>query len=70
MIESKGRCANTFRIRSTGYGRRAREQVRQRVTLDDRDASRVTGFLDYVYYTNYETIDPASTKSSDETAGQ
>jgi Tfp pilus assembly protein PilX len=50
MIESKGAAVNTFRIESTGSaGKNKRSLVA---------TFQVTGFLNYVYYTNYETEDP------------
>ncbi len=50
MIESKGAVANTFRIKSTGTaGTNTRSVVA---------TFKVSGFLDYVYYTNFETEDP------------
>ncbi len=50
MIESKSAVANTFRIESTGYaGTNKRSLVA---------TFQVTGFLNFVYYTNYETEDP------------
>ena len=57
MIESKGLYANTFRIRSTGYGgpkEKAGSAVRTVIAT-----FAVNGFLDYVYFTNYEQADPA-----------
>jgi Tfp pilus assembly protein PilX len=49
-IQSKGALANTFRIKSTGTsGKASRSLV---ATFG------VQGFLDYVYYTNFETEDP------------
>jgi len=50
-IESEGPLANTFRIKSTGY---AGTEKRSIVAT-----FKVTGFLDYIYYTNFETKDPA-----------
>jgi Tfp pilus assembly protein PilE len=50
MIESKGAAVNTFRIESTGTaGKNERSLVA---------TFQVTGFLNFVYYTNYETEDP------------
>ncbi len=51
MIESTGSAANTFRIESTGY---AGKSVRSLVAT-----FKVTGFLSFIYYTNYEELDPA-----------
>jgi Tfp pilus assembly protein PilE len=56
MIESKGAAANTFRIESTGT---AGKDKRALVAT-----FQVTGFLNYVYYTNYETEDPGLYPSS------
>jgi type II secretory pathway pseudopilin PulG len=50
MIESKGALANTFRIESTGY---AGTDKRTLVAT-----FQVTGFLNFVYYTDYEDEDP------------
>lgn len=61
MIESAGTLANTFRIKSTGY---AGTSQRSLVAT-----FRVTGFLDYIYFTNFETEDP-KLYSSGKCAGQ
>jgi Tfp pilus assembly protein PilX len=54
MIESTGTNANTFRIESTGTaGTKKRSIV---------STFKVTGFLDYVYFTQYEDEDPYLTK--------
>ena len=56
MIESKGPLTNTFRVKSTGYAggsTKATGATRSMIAT-----FRVAGFLDYVYYTNYETEDP------------
>jgi Tfp pilus assembly protein PilX len=57
MIESKGTMANTFRIRSTGYAgqKGSHSQGAERTIIA---SFGVSGFLEYVYYTNYETKDP------------
>jgi Tfp pilus assembly protein PilX len=56
MIESKGTLANTFRIKSTGYaGGTTKSTGASRSIIA---TFRVAGFLDYVYYTNFETEDP------------
>jgi Tfp pilus assembly protein PilX len=57
MIESKGRYANTFRVRSTGYGP-AESNKAPRVTRTVIGTFGVNGFLDYLWYTNFETEDP------------
>ena len=56
MIESKGTMANTFRIRSTGYAGKkgCLSEGAERTVIA---AFGVSGFLQYVYYTNFETID-------------
>lgn len=62
MIESKGTLANTFRIKSTGYAGGATKStgaVRSVIAT-----FRVNGFLDYVYYTNFETKDPGLYETS------
>src|SRR4029077_10265612 len=51
MIESSGTLANTFRIESIGYA-----GTSQRTVVATFE---VTGFLDYVYFTNFEQGDPA-----------
>ena len=56
MIESKGTLANTFRIKSTGYAGGASKSTGASRSIIA--TFRVSGFLDYVYYTNYETEDP------------
>jgi len=50
-IESSGALANTFRIKSIGY---AGSEKRSIVAT-----FQVTGFLDFIYFTNYETEDPS-----------
>jgi hypothetical protein len=50
VIESEGALANTFRIKSTGF---AGSEKRSLIAT-----FQVTGFLDYVYFTNFETLDP------------
>ena len=52
MIEPNGPMGGTFRIRSTGY---AGNEKRSIVTTFKR-----TSFLDYVYFTQYETSDPVT----------
>lgn len=50
-IEAEGVLANTFRIKSTGYsGPEKRSLVA---------TFKVTGFLNFIYFTNFETLDPA-----------
>ncbi len=56
MIEAKGTLANTFRVKSTGYsGGTTKSTGASRSIIA---TFRVAGFLDYVYYTNFETEDP------------
>lgn len=54
MIESKVPLANTFRIKSTG---KAGTDTRAVVAT-----FQVTGFLDYIYFTQYEVQDPEAYK--------
>jgi hypothetical protein len=49
-IESKGSLTNTFRIKSVGTTGKAKRTLIA--------TFKVTGFLDYVYFTNFETEDP------------
>jgi type II secretory pathway pseudopilin PulG len=61
MIESTGAAAGTFRIRSTGYS----GAVKRSIVATFRRSS----FLDYIYYTVYETLSPgAYASASDRTA--
>jgi hypothetical protein len=61
-IESKGPLANTFRIKSTGVAKTdTGSNVEERTIIA---TFKVTGFLDFIYYTNYETEDPALYSSS------
>ncbi|HMD56654.1 MAG TPA: hypothetical protein VKG82_04205 [Solirubrobacteraceae bacterium] len=50
-IENKGALANTFRIQSIGYAGKASRTLIA--------TFKVTGFLDYIYFTNFETLDPS-----------
>lgn len=61
MIESKGTLANTFRIKSTGYSGTSQRSVVA--------TFKVTGFLDFIYYTNFETLDPGLYKAPAGCAG-
>ena len=64
MIESKGTLANTFRIESIGCAGKAvlsncEGQSHPAVATRKIIATfRVSGFLDYVYFTKYELVDP------------
>ena len=61
-IESKGTLANTFRIESKGFsGKESRSIVA---------TFKVTGFLDYIYYTNFETEDPTLYPAGPSCAGK
>jgi type II secretory pathway pseudopilin PulG len=61
MIESTGPAAGTFRIRSTGYSR----GVQRSIVATFRRRS----FVDFIYYTIYETLDPSAyTSASDRAA--
>jgi type II secretory pathway pseudopilin PulG len=50
VIQSEGSLANTFRIKSTGF---AGSEQRSIVAT-----FKVAGFLNYVFFTNFETADP------------
>jgi hypothetical protein len=68
MIETKGTIANTFRIKSTGYAggsTKSTGAVRSVIAT-----FRVTGFLDYVFYTNFETVDPNLYSSSEKSTAE
>jgi type II secretory pathway pseudopilin PulG len=52
MIEGTGPAKGTFRIRSTGYSAEAKASI----TATFKSAS----FLDFVYFTQLETLDPAT----------
>ncbi len=56
MIEQSGDSIGTFRIRSTGYA----NDTEQSIVASFKRAS----FLDYVYFTQYETSDPVTYGSS------
>ncbi len=56
MIEQSGDSIGTFRVRSTGYA----GDTEQRIVASFKRAS----FLDYVYFTQYETSDPVTYNSS------
>jgi Tfp pilus assembly protein PilX len=64
MIESKGSLANTFRIESIGCagatGLTSCEGQKRSVVATRKLVAtfQVTGFLDFIYYTNFETEDP------------
>jgi hypothetical protein len=50
MIESKGALVNTFRIKSVGFAGKEKRTIVA--------TFKVTGFLDFIYFTNFETEDP------------
>jgi Tfp pilus assembly protein PilX len=64
MIETKGSLANTFRIESIGCAgvsglTSCEGQSQQNVAVHKVVATfQVTGFLDFIYFTNFETEDP------------
>jgi hypothetical protein len=53
-IESTGTAANTFRVESIGYAGRSPQQKHTIVAT-----FKVTGFLNFIYYTNHEDEDPS-----------
>jgi hypothetical protein len=58
IIESKGTLSNTFRIKSVGSaGKSTRTLIAN---------FQVAGFLNYIYFTQYEVADPKSYKGGDE----
>ncbi len=61
IIESKGVLANTFRIQSVG---KAGKSTRTLIAN-----FQVAGFLNYIYFTQYEVADPKSYKGGDEKCG-
>jgi Tfp pilus assembly protein PilX len=69
MIESKGALPNTFRIESIGCAgatglTSCEGQARSTVATRKLVATfQVTGFLDFIYYTNFETLDPSLYKA-------
>jgi Tfp pilus assembly protein PilX len=56
VIESEGALANTFRIKSTGYTKTTGYAASAKRSVIA--TFKVTGFLDYLYYTNFEQGDP------------
>lgn len=57
-IEQNGALANTFRIKSTGLVKNASGSYKGSAERTLIATFKVTGFLDYIYFTNYETLDP------------
>lgn len=53
-IESTGAAANTFRVESTGYAGKSPQEKHTIVAT-----FKVTGFLNFIYYTNHEDEDPS-----------
>jgi Tfp pilus assembly protein PilX len=60
MIESTGAATGTFRIRSTGYS----NNVQRSIVATFRRSS----FVDYIYYTVYETLAPSAYSSASDRA--
>lgn len=56
MIESSPPAAGTFRIRSTGFAGKAQQSIVA--------TFRRKSFVDYVYYTKFETLDPSAYASA------
>ena len=69
-IESKGLLAHTFRIEAVGCAGKVefatcKEQSRSQVSTRKLVATfQVSGFLSYVYFTQYEITDPAALKEN------
>jgi hypothetical protein len=57
-IEQNGTLANTFRIKSTGFVKNPAGAYKASAERTLIATFRVTGFLDFIYFTNYETSDP------------
>lgn len=55
MIQSSGQLANTFRVKALGEVKATSGHASTRTLIA---TFGVTNFLDFVYYTNYETLDP------------
>jgi hypothetical protein len=53
-IESTGAAANTFRVESTGYAGKSPQEKHTIVAT-----FKVTGFLNFIYFTNHEDEDPS-----------
>jgi hypothetical protein len=62
MIESKGPLANTFRIKSVGTAAKEKRSVVA--------TFQVTGFLNYLFFTNFETVDPTLYPKSNKAAAE
>jgi hypothetical protein len=66
VIESGGAIANTFRVLAKGHaGVGSNEETRELVAT-----FKVTGFLDFIYYTNFETLDPVTYTEGPKCAGK
>jgi Tfp pilus assembly protein PilX len=64
MIQSTGQFANTFRVKSVGE---VTVNAKHKATRTLIATFGVTGFLQYVFYTNYETVDPGLYESEEPT---
>jgi type II secretory pathway pseudopilin PulG len=58
MIESTGAAAGTFRIRATGYSGGTPQKLP--VTRSIVATFRRVSFVDFIYYTEYETLSPSA----------
>ena len=67
MIQTKGPFQNTFRVKSVGE---VTVNSRRTATRTVIATFGVTNFLDYVYYTNFETQDPGLYKASKPTLAE
>jgi hypothetical protein len=70
VIESKGTLDNTFRVKSTGTVKAVGAGNIASATRSIVATFQVTGFLDYIYFTNYETEDPGIYPAPKGCAGQ
>ncbi len=59
MIQSGGSMANTFRIESVGYAGAETSTLKGRFTSTLIATFHVVGFLNYVFFTQYEDADPS-----------
>lgn len=67
MIQATGPWAKTFRIKSVGEVKSTANHKSKRTVVA---TFGVVGFLDYVYYTNYETEDPGLYKASNKSLAE
>lgn len=59
IIDSEPPLTNTFRIKSTGYAGPAEHPAEHPAERSIIATFKVTGFLNFIYFTNFETEDPS-----------